>query len=523
MYAVYTSYYIGGSDKGAVKPPPSETLLHLLVSLLDILFCIDCIKGVRQQCSIDLNRYTCTILCYAIYYDCFIYIYYTSNCILTYIVLLYTLILCLNYTTIITYIHIYRYKRCIGTYNSTPSNNNTSNITLDQADLDLITSIFEINTNTTSNNTNTYTNNNNNYIYNSLKEKLTKFPILEEVVIILTDLCIFTIEKGSYFLPNELYKYIRILPYILAICDGPVDNTNNTTKNTINNIFINKKIKITQIQKIFIKYPILPIIHEISITLVSSLELAPHYYTVPNKGAWIEIPTPTVFSGSVPSADAASPPSKIAPVIIPATYRINTYWNNVRDDYTRICIEQTSIIHILTHTPFDPTSLNTTNIALAQRVYTHISTTTQCIAKWYVYIQLILTWKYTHPAYTRPNVSTQKSGDTGTGLSFPFLPKSNTGSNTNTPLSYKGTPTANITNASTHNTTTTNNIQYEHVIYNNFTSDELTMYIDILYMIKSMVNELLVYKEMYICIIRYYIHHRIQQLVQGDLIPVLHR
>ena len=384
----------------------------------------------------------------------------------------------------------------------------------------MISTIFDLNTNNNNNNTNnTNSNNNNNYIYNILKEKLTKFQYLEEVVIILTDLCIYTIDKGVYYVPNDLYKYIRILPYILAICDGPVDNTNNTTKNTINNIFINKKIKLQMIQKILIKYPILPIIHEVTITLVSSLELAPHYYTVVNKGAWTEIPTPTGFSGSVPSsADVASPPSKLVPIIIPATYRINTYWNNIRDDYTRICVEQSAIIHILTHTPFDPTSLNTTNIALAQRVYTHISTTTQSIAKWYVYIQLILTWKYTHPSYTRPNMSTQKSGETGTGLSFPFLPKSNT----NTPLSYKGTPTANITNTSTHNTSN-NNMLYEHVIYNNFTSDELTMYIDIIYMIKSMVNELLVYKEMYICIIRYYIHHRVQQLVQGDLIPVLHR
>ena len=69
LYIVYTSYFLGVSDKGtAVKPPPSEALLHLVITLLDILFCIDYIKSVRQQCSIDLNRYIVYYVCNDLYY-----------------------------------------------------------------------------------------------------------------------------------------------------------------------------------------------------------------------------------------------------------------------------------------------------------------------------------------------------------------------------------------------------------------------------------------------------------------------
>jgi cytoplasmic FMR1 interacting protein len=66
-------------------------------------------------------------------------------------------------------------------------------------------------------------------------------------------------------------------------------------------------------------------------------------------------------------------------------------------------------------------------------------------------------------------------------------------------------------------------VQYEQVIKLNFSKDELTVFVDIISMIKSLSSIMGKEEGLVAPYIRFHVHHLIQQFVQGDILPVLHR
>lgn len=66
-------------------------------------------------------------------------------------------------------------------------------------------------------------------------------------------------------------------------------------------------------------------------------------------------------------------------------------------------------------------------------------------------------------------------------------------------------------------------LEYESAIRYNFNKRELEILIEMISMVKSVVKLMSNAEDSFAPIIRFHIHHRIQQLVQGDLTPLMHR
>jgi hypothetical protein len=61
------------------------------------------------------------------------------------------------------------------------------------------------------------------------------------------------------------------------------------------------------------------------------------------------------------------------------------------------------------------------------------------------------------------------------------------------------------------------------VIRSNFTEGELSVFVDVISMIKSLAYLMAKSESKPVPIIRFHIHHAVQQLVQAELLPLLHR
>lgn len=66
-------------------------------------------------------------------------------------------------------------------------------------------------------------------------------------------------------------------------------------------------------------------------------------------------------------------------------------------------------------------------------------------------------------------------------------------------------------------------IEYGCALRYNLTSRELSVLVDYIFMVKSLAASLQKAESLFAPYIRFHVHHRIQELVQRDLTPLLHR
>jgi cytoplasmic FMR1 interacting protein len=116
----------------------------------------------------------------------------------------------------------------------------------------------------------------------------------------------------------------------------------------------------------------------------------------------------------------------------------------------------------------------------ANEIFSLVLTCFRCLSQWSCIVQSALAWKYRHPV----TIAQLKAR--------------------NIPVDSDG-------------------IEYEQVLRYNLSSDELTIMVDVISMIKSLSSSLAQAEALFAPIIRFHIHHAVQQLVQGDLLPLLHR
>jgi hypothetical protein len=66
-------------------------------------------------------------------------------------------------------------------------------------------------------------------------------------------------------------------------------------------------------------------------------------------------------------------------------------------------------------------------------------------------------------------------------------------------------------------------IEYGRALRYNLTSREMSVLVDYIFMVKSLAASLQNAEALFAPYIRFHVHHRIQELVQRDLTPLLHR
>lgn len=102
----------------------------------------------------------------------------------------------------------------------------------------------------------------------------------ENVILDALELCMQHLDKAYHVTPEDHFRLIRVLPYYMLMCDGEGDDAKSF------NMFKTSKIKLASIQKIFKKYPVVPLYGDINMVLEIVLHRSLHYDTVKMGRDW---------------------------------------------------------------------------------------------------------------------------------------------------------------------------------------------------------------------------------------------
>lgn len=312
-----------------------------------------------------------------------------------------------------------------------------------------------------------------NYIFFHLKEQIKRVNGYEDIIVQILDSAVVFLEDEKYILPDELFRYLRVLPYLLAITDGPAEDPKA-------NVFQHKRIRISAIQKLFKKYPVIPLHGDMPIVLVNVLELAPHFSRINMGSSW---------------ADMSEK------IVVPSDYKLTSHWKDIRDAHSKLSMQLAVQMSQFKQKPFSK-SIDATNIQLSEQIYDLVLLGLRSLGQWNIYFQLSLAWKYCHPAAGRPGYTPDPiSMKRGTAPSLKSTPNSRKNSNAG-----EG-----------------EGAEYELAIRHNLTKEEISVMVDVLSMIKSFSSALISAEATLSPVLRFHMHHTIQQLVQADIVPLLHR
>ncbi len=160
-------------------------------------------------------------------------------------------------------------------------------------------------------------------------------------------------------------------------------------------------------------------------------------------------------------------------------HSVTKHWPDIKETYDEFSCQFVLIQHQMNKNKLLK-SVDPTLPMRAKEIYNLISNGLHYISHWNGILCRVMAWKFTHPA------------------SIDRLKELN----------------ANMDSSG---------LEYERLIKYNFTKMEVSMFSDIVSMIKSTAANLDKLKADIAPIVRFHIHHEIQQLVQGNLLPILHR
>eukprot|EP01034_Spumella_vulgaris_P022832 gene22832-29006_t len=318
-----------------------------------------------------------------------------------------------------------------------------------------------------------------NYIFSSLRSEVKRINNHENIVIEMLELANDTLESIFYLTSNEKFRLIRIQPYLLLVIDGDADDKQSL------NVFKSSKIKLDGVKKLFKKNPVIPLYNDMTITLEYILQKAGHY----DKNIAAQ------WSSAVATTSSANGTPEVDPKVV-AHYQLTTHWAAIKESYTEFMVRLSLSMNTCNKYPFKKSLADNVTIELSSDVYHMVCEGFQKLSKWNMLIQSMLAWKYTHPVSFEHMASASASTTNG---------------------KKGGAPAAVVDHPST------DGIEYARVIKHNFSKEELSVLVDVISCIKSLSALLAKNEAVFAPYIRFHIHHAIQQLVQGDMIPLLHR
>lgn len=160
-------------------------------------------------------------------------------------------------------------------------------------------------------------------------------------------------------------------------------------------------------------------------------------------------------------------------------HSVKMHWAGIKQCFNLYSNMLLVLKHDLVRNPFTK-QVDERQIEKSKEVYLLVKEGLNYISNWNGVVSRAMAWKLTHPC------SAAHLEAVGADLSFP-------------------------------------GIEYERLIKYNFTNAELNMFVDIITIIKSLTALLDQCKALLAPFIRFHIHHQIQQLVQGNMLPILHR
>lgn len=289
------------------------------------------------------------------------------------------------------------------------------------------------------------------WIYHTLRAEVKRVIGHEEVLVEVLEQATHSLENHIYTTPDEKFRYMRVIPYLLMLIDGDAEDPKSI------NVFKGKLFKISSVQKLFKEYPVIPLYGDMPITTFFILSKAPHFDSHSMGVSWGEHPD----------------------VRVVANHQLGTHWKDIKAAYAMYTTRLTTMKHRISNAPFRKDNPHT--VQFSREVYGLIKSGFDRLCDWASVLAQSIAWKYTHPA-SDEELSRRKVADL------------------NTP-----------------------GIQYERVVRYNYSDSELSVIVDVVAMIKSLASLMTGMGDLVAPYIRFHIHHDMQQMVQGELRPVLHR
>ena len=275
--------------------------------------------------------------------------------------------------------------------------------------------------------------------------------------------------NGEVFVtPEDKFGLIRSVPHLLLMIDGSTRFDNFPYVGGLK-----------PIQKVFKRFPLVPLFADQTLVLAKVLERSKNF--------------PSAEQGVKSSADAEVRRKWGADMRrlrheVPGlkqkfkdAYKIELPWPAMRQTYELFLSRLSLMMNRLQRAPFLK-ELNEANVDTAREVFELAREGLCHLSSWSTLLQMFLAWKYTNPC--SESRLTELRGQ-----------------------AYMDEPGR----------------QYEQCIRYNLSLEEQSIFVDVVSMIKGLEGQMRAAESTIAPIIRFHLHHCIQQLAQGDLQPILHR
>ena len=152
------------------------------------------------------------------------------------------------------------------------------------------------------------------FVFLSLRDEIKRVNGHENVFLDCLEVVMNTLDRNLYVTPDELFRMVRVLPYFMLVCDGESDEPKSF------NIFKTGKIKLSNLQRVFKKYPVVPLYGDMNICMEIVLRRSGHYDSVKMGSVW---------GGS----DSAGVSGGISGSVMPVQYDLKASWAGNRESY----------------------------------------------------------------------------------------------------------------------------------------------------------------------------------------------
>ena len=185
--------------------------------------------------------------------------------------------------------------------------------------------------------------------------------------------------------------------------------------------------------------------------------------------------SPRFDAGAVGAAWGSHPDRRII-----ANYDLSANWDALRESYSEFSVHLSTYMNQIKGNPVNLSCVNPRALDTAETAFKLAKQGLSRALQMSCLLHQVLAWKYSHPC-----------------------PISK--------LDQLGVPRD------------TEGVEYERVIRYNLAPEQLSEMVDLISMLKSLNNLLLEAEPLFAPLLRYHVHHSLQQMAQGDLLPIIHR
>eukprot|EP00808_Paulinella_micropora_P032344 g67638.t1 len=209
-------------------------------------------------------------------------------------------------------------------------------------------------------------------IAHNLRQNIQKHANYDVVLVALMEHCANSIEQRRHMKPNEEHAFYRVLPFLMYFLDS---KENQAGKPSIN-AFRHKKVKLSRLQKLARRMPVIPLEYDMTMTVVSILQRCTN---------WEENMMSSWTNRDTPYQEKQ---------VYNKTYALTEARANFRAQYNRVSI---NLVQCLNQVKWCHSKDQATPIEILYKTFDTVRDCLTVLSNMAGHIKLQAGWKLTHP------------------------------------------------------------------------------------------------------------------------------